>query len=288
MKDLLKINKINEIKVLDKGIVRLIDVMPRLSEDNGGDFAIVQGARVSYGKGTKTVNKDKGLIRYLMRHQHWSPFELVSVKFHLKMPIFVMRQHVRHRSSKMNEYSGRYSVMSNEFYVPEPDRIQTQSKTNKQGTDEDGDLSKSTQIMMSDKFEKLQNKLYEEYKYMIDDVNISREMSRINLPLSNYTECYWKIDLRNLFNYIKLRMDSHAQYEIRVYAKAMYDLCKPIFPHSFEAFDDYILNGDNISSMEKELLCNLIKDASLEDLAKNYNMSGREIKEFKNKFRNTK
>lgn len=248
--------------VLDHGFVRLIDVMPRISDDGTGDSAITQAARVSYGKGTKTVNQDRGLIRYLMRHKHTSPFEQAEIKIHAKMPIFVARQWVRHRTASLNEYSGRYSEMSDEFYIPNVERIQTQSKTNKQGTDGNGEFSLSTQMMMQLKMKESTENSFKEYKYYLN-TDMSRELARINLPLSNYTEWYWKVNLLNLFRFLQLRMDSHAQYEIQEYANAIYKMVKPIFPLACEAFENYWLNGCEFSNDDIRLLKNLFKDKNI-------------------------
>ena len=191
-----------EIKVLDKGFVRLVDVM-------GNDSSIVQAARVSYGVGTKTVNEDRGLIRYLLRHKHTTPFEMVEFKFHIKLPIFIARQWIRHRTANVNEYSGRYSEMKDEFYLPDVEQLRHQSTLNKQARSEeqlDNQVSLEIQEMMQD----TQESLYNEYKDLLDK-NLAREIARINLPLSNYTEWYWKIDLHNLFHFLRLRIDDHAQ-----------------------------------------------------------------------------
>jgi thymidylate synthase (FAD) len=236
--------------------------MPRISDDGTGDSAITQAARVSYGKGTKTVNQDKGLIRYLMRHKHTSPFEQAEIKIHAKMPIFVARQWVRHRTASLNEYSGRYSEMSDEFYIPNVERIQTQSKTNKQGTDGNGEFSLSTQMMMQLKMKESTENSLKEYKYYLN-TDMSRELARINLPVSNYTEWYWKVNLLNLFRFLQLRMDSHAQYEIQEYANAIYKMVKPIFPLACEAFENYWLNGCEFSNDDIRLLKNLFKDKNI-------------------------
>ena len=253
----------NEVKVLDHGIVKLIDYM-------GDDNAIVQAARVSYGKGTKTVNQDRGLIRYLMRHKHTTPFEMVQIKFLVKCPIFVARQWLRHRAFSYNEYSGRYSIMSDDFYTPEPERLQTQSKNNKQGTDEKGEFSQSTQMMMNIKMKQSQDLSLKEYQYYLD-VDMSRELARNNLPVSNYTEFYMSGNLHNLFHFLRLRLDSHAQYEIQVYAEAIYDIIKPLFPLACEAFEDYSLNSSNLSKQEVDLITNIFESQ---------NIGNTEIKEY--------
>ncbi|HUL43892.1 MAG TPA: FAD-dependent thymidylate synthase [Bacteroidota bacterium] len=234
-----------EFKCLNAGFVRLVDYM-------GSDESIVQAARVSYGKGTKSVNEDRGLIRYLMRHQHTTPFEMVELKFHVKLPIFVARQWIRHRTANVNEYSGRYSVMKDEFYVPERDVIHFQSKRNKQGRrDEDvpEDLrSRVLEILLTS-----QQKLYAEYEQMLES-DIARELARVNLPLSLYTEWYWKIDLHNLFHFLQLRIDPHAQYEIRAYGEAMAEITKRVAPLAWEAFEDYTLKSKQFSRLELRVL----------------------------------
>lgn len=231
------------IKVLDHGFVRLVDSM-------GDDSSVVEGARVSYGKGTKTVNEDRGLIRYLMRMWHTSPSELVDFKFHIKCPIFVMRQLVRHRTASLSEYSGRYSIMTDDCYVPELDRITTQSKNNKQGSSDD--VLPNAQEIQDRMKEQIKDDIENYHEYLDDD--LAREIARINLPVSNYTEFYWKINMHNLFHFLRLRLDSHAQYEIRVFAEAIYELIKPIVPMSCEAFEDYRLHSESMSRMEMELL----------------------------------
>jgi len=231
------------VQVLDKGFVGLIDYM-------GSDDAVVQAARVSYGTGTKKVQEDRGLIRYLMRHEHTTPFEMCEVKFHIRLPIFVMRQLIRHRTAQVNEYSGRYSVMSDDFYIPELDNIKKQSKTNKQGRDEDfSDEDKArTQIWM----ENVHNRAdYVYHKFIEDDM--ARETARAILPVSNYTEAYWKCNIKNFLHMAWLRMDAHAQWEIQEFARAMYGLVQPLFPAVCEAFEDYKLNAVRLSSMEVEL-----------------------------------
>jgi len=226
------------IKCLDKGFVELVDVMPRLvpEETKTADFAIVQAARVSYGNGTKTVNEDRGLIRYLLRHSHTTPIEMVEFKFHAKMPIFVARQWIRHRMSSTNEYSGRYSVMKDEFYIPDIDNIRQQSKTNKQG----GDQQMSTMDAQGflDVLNETCDNAYATYQEYIEK-GVAREEARMILPVNNYTEWYWKIDLHNLFHFLALRCDKHAQMEIRVFADAMLELIEPIVPVTVEAWNDY-------------------------------------------------
>ena len=242
--------EIQERKIHKHGFVRLVDIM-------GSDGDIADAARVSYGKGTRAVSEDRNLIRYLVRHKHTSPLEMASVKFHLKLPIFVMRQLVRHRTASLNEYSGRYSIMSDDCYIPEEDYIQPQSQTNNQGRG--GELSEGWKKKYKTIISDITTKSKIAYKLLVgDDLmgvdGLSRELSRTVLPVSNYTECYWKIDLHNFFHFCKLRMDSHAQQEIQDYAKPMYEMVKPHFPLASEAFEDYSLGSINLSRMEKNVL----------------------------------
>jgi thymidylate synthase (FAD) len=248
-----------EFKVLNHGFVRLVDYM-------GGDESIVQAARVSYGKGTKSVSEDRTLIRYLMRHQHTTPFEMVEFKFHIKLPIFVARQWIRHRTANVNEYSGRYSIMPEEFYVPEETVIKYQSTSNKQGRDNEEVPPEIRRRVLEILLEE-QKSAFKGYQEMLD-YNIARELARINLPLSLYTQWYWKIDLHNLFHFLKLRMDKHAQYEIRVYAEKMAEIVKAVVPMAYEAFEDYVLNSVTFSKNEllllKKYLPENFDDAELE------------------------
>jgi len=234
-----------EFKVHQHGFVRLVDYM-------GGDAAIVQAARVSYGKGTKKISEDRGLIRRLMRDKHTSPLEMVEFKFHVKLPIFVARQWIRHRTANVNEYSGRYSVMKNEFYVPAEEDIRLQSTDNKQGRSDDvihPDVAKVIQNSMKI----TATEAFKEYNILID-ADISREIARINLPLSTYTEWYWKIDLHNLLHFLRLRMDKHAQKEFRDYAEIIAMMVKKTCPIVWEAFEDYVLNAMTLSGPEVEAL----------------------------------
>lgn len=262
-----------EIKCLDKGFVRLVDVM-------GDDNSIVQAARVSYGKGTKSVNEDRGLIRYLMRHKHTTPFEMVEFKFHIKLPIFIARQWIRHRTANVNEYSGRYSEMKDEFYVPDLEQIRPQSTMNKQGRS-DETFPDETALAIKNKLETTQEHLFSEYKELLD-MEFARELARINLPLSNYTEWYWKIDLHNLFHFLRLRIDSHAQYEIRVYGEAMAQIVKEIVPLAWEAFNDYSLKALNFSEPELKALREMFEGKKLEELNfEHFGIKKREEEEFK-------
>ncbi len=218
----------------------------------GGDDSIVQAARVSYGEGTKKVHEDRGLIRYLMRHKHTTPFEMVELKFHVKLPIFVARQWIRHRSANVNEYSGRYSVMKEEFYLPPDEDIRKQSKRNKQGRSEE-ELPAELRQRFLEYLRESSKDAYAKYEAFIGD-GLAREMARINLPLSLYTEWYWKIDLHNLFHFLRLRMDDHAQKEIRVYADVMAEIVRTICPIAYEAFADYSLNAASFSGPELVIL----------------------------------
>ena len=232
-----------EIKVLDKGFVRLVDYL-------GDDSRIVQSARVSYGEGTKSYREDKGLIDYLLRNDHTSPFEQVSLTFHIKMPIVVARQWIRHRTAKVNEISGRYSVMASDFYVPAAEDIALQSDDNKQGRQNEPvseELAKEIQDIISAE----QTRVYETYTKLLD-MGLAREIARINLPLSLYTEWYWTMDLHNLFHFLRLRMDAHAQKEIRVYADAIFEIVKKITPMAAEAFEKHLLTGVSLSGSELE------------------------------------
>lgn len=238
--------------VLDQGFVRLVDWM-------GDDAAVVQAARVSYGEGTTNVNDDRGLIRYLMRHWHTTPFEMVEFKFHLKMPIFVARQWIRHRTASINEESGRYSVLKSEFYWP--DAWRTQSKSNKQGSE--GLVDEATSRMIFEDLDSLYRGSAEFYEAMITEEDeggpdVARELARIALPLSTYTEFYWKIDLHNLLHFLRLRLDSHAQQEIREVADPLAEVVQEICPHSWEAFEDYRLNAVTLSAMEWERIVALV------------------------------
>ena len=237
-----------EFQVLDKGFVRMVDYY-------GSDSRIVQAARVSYGEGTKTVSQDGALIDYLLRHQHTSPFEQVVFTFHLKMPIFVARQWVRHRMGRMNEVSGRYSIMKDEFYVPENSCISKQSTNNKQGR---GEVFEEQQAKgFQAEFIEGQEKAYEVYKGMVEK-GIAREIARINLPLALYTEFYWQMDLHNLFHFLKLRLDSHAQYEIRLYAEKILEIIKTVCPMAVSSFENTMekavsFNGEEMEALRKIL-----------------------------------
>ena len=238
-----------EFPVLDKGFVRLVDYL-------GGDQRIVQSARVSYGAGTKTYRQDKGLINYLLRNEHTSPFEQVIFTFHTKMPIFVARQWVRHRTARLNEISGRYSVMKDEFYVPGEDAVAPQSTDNKQGRSGAAFLPEEARAIQAE-LETQQKGAYQEYEALLER-NVARELARINLPLSMYTEWYWQIDLHNLLHFLKLRMDAHAQYEIRAYAEAMFEIAQRVCPIATEAFDEHVRGGMSFSKSEFSVLRELL------------------------------
>ena len=273
------------VPVLDHGFVGLVDHM-------GSDDAIVRAARVSYGEGTKKVQGDRGLIRYLMRHEHTTPFEMCEVKFHIKLPIFVMRQLVRHRTASLNEYSARYSVITDEFYIPEPQNLKPQSTTNKQGRA--GDLDDIQRQHVIDDMLGAWDYNYELYERHINDFGLARETARAILPVGGYTECYWKANLKNFLHMARLRMDSHAQWEIQEFARAMYDLARPLFPLACEAFEDYAVGSVKVSRLEVDLLKRLISNEKwldlLEDfrsedgIAKKFDLSKRELEEFKSKW----
>lgn len=258
--------------VLDHGFVSLVDWM-------GDDESIESAARVSYGAGTRSVRKTRGLIRYLMRHRHTTPFEMVELKFHCAMPLFVARQWIRHRTANVNEYSGRYSVMPEAFYVPEESRYGAQSKTNRQGTDQDARLDmpyKDFKYFI----ESASAESFREYKtYLGHDV--ARELARINLPLNMFTEWYWKVDLHNLFHFLGLRMDPHAQWEIRQYANIMAGLTATVAPLAFEAFLDYSLSSYRLSSAELSALRDICEGGRVNEDELKETMSNREIDEFK-------
>ncbi|MFQ6553118.1 FAD-dependent thymidylate synthase [Aestuariibius insulae] len=228
--------------VLDHGFVRVIDYM-------GDDAAICQAARVSYGKGTKSVQNDEGLIRYLMRHWHSTPFEMCEVKLHVKLPVFVARQWIRHRTANVNEYSARYSILDREFYIPQPDALAAQSTSNNQGRGEtlEGDEAERVlEILKSDS-----GRAYDHYEEMLGQEGqkgLARELARMNLPANIYTQWYWKVDLHNLFHFLRLRADAHAQMEIRVYAEVICDIVRDWVPAAYSAFEDYRLGGAQFSA----------------------------------------
>lgn len=238
------------VPLLDHGFVRVIDYM-------GDDHAIVQAARVSYGRGTRKVSEDRGLIRYLMRHRHTTPFEMCEIKFHVKLPIFVARQWIRHRMASVNEYSARYSVMDREFYIPAPAQLAAQSTLNRQGRDavlEGAEAARVLDLLRGDA-----ERCYQDYAWMLNEgteeapadptrQGLARELARMNLTLNTYTQWYWKTDLHNLFHFLALRADSHAQYEIRIYAEAMLDIVDAWVPVAAEAFRDYRMGAVSFSA----------------------------------------
>ena len=272
------------IPLLNAGFVGLVDHM-------GDDSSIVQAARVSYGKGTKKVSEDRGLIRYLVRHSHTTPLEMVEFKFHCKMPIFVARQWIRHRTASVNEYSGRYSEMSEDMFSPTLDTIKKQSLNNKQGRDENfTDYDQKQISYLID-----ENNLHDQnqYKFLLE-TGLTKEMARGVLSVNNYTEWYWKIDLHNLFHFLKLRLDAHAQLEIRVFAEAMYELIKPIVPIACEAFEDFIFDPEEKTyqnyKLSKQELKALRAYIAEDEKAFEYfevvqGLSKRELDEFIKKFR---
>lgn len=242
----------HEIRLHEHGFVALVDVMPRLvPEGKTADFAIVQAARVSYGQGTKRVNEDRGLVRYLMRHRHTTPFEMVEFKFHMSMPIFVARQWIRHRTANVNEYSGRYSIIPDHFYVPTADEVRRQSATNRQGGEEPIEDASTAEAFVA--YLERAVSLYPEYEQLLEQ-GVSRELARVGLPINAYTQWYWKCDLHNILHFLELRLDAHAQREIREYAEAMYALMEPIVPVAMEAFRDYQLEGLTLTRLEVDAL----------------------------------
>ena len=249
------------LPVLDHGFIRVIDYM-------GDDSSIVQSARVSYGKGTKKVSTDSGLIKYLMRHWHSTPFEMCEIKYHVKLPIFIARQWIRHRTANVNEYSARYSILDKEFYLPSPENLATQSQSNRQGRGEVLEGEQANKVL--DLLKNDAEKTYENYETMLNErydgsvINekksgLARELARMNLTLNTYTQWYWKTDLLNLMNFLRLRADQHAQYEIRAYADIMLDTLKKWVPTTYEAFMDYRVGGTEVSAKGKIILQKLIK-----------------------------
>jgi thymidylate synthase (FAD) len=254
------------IPILDHGFIRVVDYM-------GDDTSIVQAARVSYGKGTKKVSTDSGLIKYLMRHWHSTPFEMCEIKYHVKLPIFIARQWIRHRTANVNEYSARYSILDKEFYLPTSENLAAQSQSNRQGRGEviEGEQAKQVLDLLKTDAERT----YKNYEEMLNqrfdgstiDENkkgLARELARMNLTLNTYTQWYWKTDLLNLMNFLRLRADSHAQYEIRAYADAMLDTVKKWVPITYEAFMDYRVGGTEVSSKGKKVIQKLISGGKVD------------------------
>ncbi|GAA6189205.1 FAD-dependent thymidylate synthase [Litorivita sp. NS0012-18] len=261
------------IPVLDHGFVRVIDYM-------GDDAAICQAARVSYGKGTKSVQNDEGLIRYLMRHWHSTPFEMCEIKLHVKLPVFVARQWIRHRTANVNEYSARYSILDREFYIPAPEHLAAQSVVNNQGRGETlsgEDAARVLEILKADS-----SRAYDHYAQMISDeegsVGLARELARMNLPANIYTQWYWKVDLHNLLHFLRLRADAHAQYEIRVYADAICNVVADWVPFAFKAFEDYRMGAVSMSVQMMDSLRRMLKGEEVTQ--ENSGMSAREWREF--------
>jgi thymidylate synthase (FAD) len=271
-------------EVLDHGFVRVIDYM-------GDDSAIVQSARVSYGKGTKQISNDKGLIKYLMRHRHSTPFEMCEIKFHIKLPIFIARQWIRHRTANVNEYSARYSILDKEFYIPSMENVAAQSTINNQGRGEVLSSDEAAEVISI--LKKDAEQTYANYETLLNEnpngesidtskPGVARELARMNLTLNTYTQWYWKIDLNNLLHFLALRADAHAQYEIRVYADIMMDIVKKWVPIAADAFEDYRIGGTEVSAKEINLLKKLLKGekVSFEDEG----ISKREWSELQKKF----
>jgi len=249
------------LPVLDHGFVRVVDYM-------GNDTSIVQAARVSYGKGTKKVSTDAGLIKYLMRHWHTTPFEMCEIKYHVKLPIFIARQWIRHRTANVNEYSARYSILDKEFYLPTSKNLATQSKNNRQGRGDvlEGDQAKEVlELLKSDaertygNYEMMLNERFDGSTIDENKKGLARELARMNLTLNTYTQWYWKTDLLNLMNFLRLRSDNHAQYEIRAYADIMLETLKKWVPITYEAFMDYRVGGTEVSAKGKIIIQKLIK-----------------------------
>jgi thymidylate synthase (FAD) len=277
------------IEVLDHGFIRVIDYM-------GNDSSVVQSARVSYGQGTKKVSADKGLINYLMAHHHTTPFEMCEIKFHIKLPIFIARQWIRHRTANVNEYSARYSIMEDEFYIPNSENLAAQSKKNHQGRDEGGSLSKDEQKKILEILKNDSKNSYNNYLSMINqDKNgnvvddskdgLARELARMNLTLNCYTQWYWKIDLHNLLHFLRLRADSHAQYEIREYANLMLDIVEKWVPYSYEAFVKNRMNNKELSSEAVAVIKRFIKGEKL--TKEQTKLSSREWQDLESTFLNS-
>ena len=253
------------IPVLDHGFIRVIDYM-------GDDTSIVQAARVSYGKGTKKVSTDSGLIKYLMRHWHSTPFEMCEIKYHVKLPIFIARQWIRHRTANVNEYSARYSILDKEFYLPSTEHLAAQSKNNRQGRENiiEGNQAKKVLSLLKkdaeqtyDNYEMMLNERYDGSIINEKETGLARELARMNLTLNTYTQWYWKTDLLNLMNFLRLRADRHAQYEIRAYADVMLDTLKKWVPVTFDAFMDYRVGATEVSAKGKIVIQKLIKGENI-------------------------
>ncbi len=272
------------IPILDHGFIRVIDYM-------GDDTSIVQAARVSYGKGTKKVSTDSGLIKYLMRHWHSTPFEMCEIKYHVKLPIFIARQWIRHRTANVNEYSARYSILDKEFYLPAVENLAAQSQSNRQGRGDvlTGDQAKKVLDLLKkdaeqtyDNYETMLNERYDGSVIDEKQVGLARELARMNLTLNTYTQWYWKTDLLNLMNFLRLRADHHAQYEIRAYADAMLDTVKKWVPITYDAFMDYRVGGTEVSSKGKKIIQKLISGEEID--AEKSGLSKREWNELMTAF----
>jgi thymidylate synthase (FAD) len=275
------------LKVLDHGFIRVIDYM-------GDDAAIVQAARVSYGKGTKQTNQDKGLINYLLMHKHTTPFEMCEIKLHVKLPIFIARQWIRHRTASVNEYSARYSILSKEFYIPQKQHLSAQSNINKQGRQDDAlsdeQARKVLEILTHDAdmcYKNYITLMNEDENGNVIDPNttgIARELARMNLTLNQYTQWYWKIDLHNLLHFLRLRADSHAQYEIQAYANILLDIIKLWVPHTYDAFIEHVRDCVTLSKTATDVVRRMLKGEQIDqensglnkrqwlDLVKNFNL----------------
>jgi thymidylate synthase (FAD) len=268
-------------KVLDHGFIRVVDYM-------GDDSAIVQAARVSYGKGTKQTNQDKGLINYLLRHKHTTPFEMCEIKLHVKLPIFIARQWIRHRTANVNEYSARYSILSNEFYIPQKEHLSPQSTTNKQGRESRAlseiEAENVLNILKDDASRCYKNYVTlmneDEHGNVIDQevTGIARELARMNLTLNQYTQWYWKIDLHNLLHFVRLRADHHAQFEIQAYANVLLDLIKMWVPYTYDAFIEHVRDSVTLSKTAAEVIKRMLAGEKIEQ--KNSGLTKREWLEF--------
>lgn len=260
------------LPVLDHGFVRVIDYM-------GDDAAICQAARVSYGKGTKSVQNDEGLIRYLMRHWHSTPFEMCEIKLHVKLPVFVARQWIRHRTANVNEYSARYSILDREFYIPAEENLAAQSVVNNQGRGELLGAEEAARVLDILKTDAM--RAYDHYEEMISQegqAGLARELARMNLPANIYTQWYWKVDLHNLFHFLRLRADAHAQYEIRVYAEAIARVVADWVPFAYRAFEDYRLGAVTLSAQMVEALRRMLAGETVTQ--ETSGLSAREWREF--------
>jgi thymidylate synthase (FAD) len=257
------------IPVLDHGFLRVIDYM-------GDDGAIVQAARVSYGRGTRRVSEDAGLIRYLLRHRHSTPFEMCEIKYHVKLPIFVARQWIRHRTANVNEYSARYSILDREFYIPAPDQLAAQSAVNRQGRGQVLEGAEAARVL--DLLRQDATQTYDHYAEMLNEdeagnrrdgsrLGLARELARMNLTLNTYTQWYWKTDLHNLLHFLSLRADAHAQYEIRVYAEAMLETVAAWVPAAFAAFKDYRLGAVTLSAQMLDTVKRLLAGEAVDQKA---------------------